>query len=71
MLDTHACTQDTPSGDRAERTGLPIQNALAREVMLLCCSQRCSVLRYLLSNSRDFVLPRSADSLLEHFNGFI
>src|SRR5258708_4365484 len=24
----------------------------------------------LLSNSRDFVLPRSAYSLLEHFNGF-
>ena len=30
VLDTHAC------GGRAERTRLPIQNVLAREVMLLC-----------------------------------
>jgi len=44
---------------------------LAREVMLLCWFRRCSVPHNLLSNSRDFVLARSAYSLLEHFNGFL
>jgi hypothetical protein len=36
VVDTHACTQDAPSGGRAERTRLPIQNALAKEGVLLC-----------------------------------
>ena len=39
VLDTQACTLDASSGSRAERTRLPIQNVLAREVMLLCCSR--------------------------------
>ena len=51
VLDMHACTQDAPSGGRAEPTRLPVQNVLAREVMLLCWSRRCSVPHNLLSNS--------------------
>jgi hypothetical protein len=71
VVDTHACIQDATSGSRAERTRLPIQNVLAREVMRLCWSGRCSVLHNLLSNSPDLVLPGSAYSVFEHFNGFL
>jgi hypothetical protein len=71
VADTHACTHDALSGGRAERTRRPIQNVLAREVWLLRWSRRCSVPRSLLSIPRDFVLSRSANSVLEHGYGFL
>jgi hypothetical protein len=50
VLDTHACTQDAPSGGRAERTRLPVQIVLAREVMLKIPERRKS------ENSREFTV---------------